>query len=620
LENDTTDAYAANIYGQLRKEIQEFFNKHIHIAGSKLQETARYLDTYNRRYVFNQWENINLIDLYYNSKFESGMYDTEGQRKLFLNVVKFRADVAAKQTQIQVKDFDFIPEEGESVWPSYFMGKEFSYWAKENFFGELLDKCVDAFPRYGWVILKEVKGKLDFVPLQTVRCQQDAKSIQEARYFTIEHPKMSLEEMKDMKAWNTDGINLKPGECDTVYERYGLVRQSEYNKYKGLPVEQGDDTTMIDCLTIMTYREKLSRTNDPATGKPRVEESGHILFMETIDRKPFIDVKWDTQHGRLMGIGEIENLFENQIGTNMAWNLFRRQLLWTSKKIFQSTDGSIARNLVKDVKDGDVLQIAPNGQVTPINIADMATSDFNAFLTTLDGNSNSKAFTFDAATGASSPSGTPFKLGVMMANTVASYFDKQKNKMGLFFKRAMKEHVIPSWKSEFDEEHIISMFSDEEGFEDLKQIAIDMQVGDEVKKQLLAGNVPDIDAVTAATQMRISKNKFLFVKIPDNYYDDIDYKVTLTITGDAVDLNKKIELYTNLYTALVQAQDPRAEIVMKKLLDISGENPDMLGAKAPPPEPMNNQPPQDQGNMMPGSAPRPTMLPNALPATPNKTM
>ena len=127
-----TKAYATTVYGEIKEELDEFYNKNLYLAGTNDQESARYLDTKNRKWVYNQFKTINLIDLYYGSKFETGPYDVEGQRKLFLNLVKFRSDVAAKQISFQVKDFEFIPAEGESEWPAYFMQKEFHQWAKEN--------------------------------------------------------------------------------------------------------------------------------------------------------------------------------------------------------------------------------------------------------------------------------------------------------------------------------------------------------------------------------------------------------------------------------------------------------------------------------------------------------
>lgn len=608
---------AQSIYAQTKRELEEFFNKHIHIAGTEKQESARYLDSRNRKYTFNQWQTINLIDLYYNSRFESGPYDTEGQRKLFLNIVKFRSDVAAKQIDLDVKDFNFIPEEGESVWPAYFMGKEFKYWAKENYFGELLNRCVENFPRYGWLVLKEVKGDLEFVPLQTLRNQQDAKSLNSARYVIIEHPHMTKDEMKSMKGWNTDIIDLKPGQTETIYERYGFVTVNEYNKYAKNKLE-GDPDDMIDTLSILTLKETKGQN-----GK-KGNISGNVLFMEEITERPFAEVKWSEQHGRVMGIGEVENQFENQIGANLAHNLFRRQLLWSSKKVFQSTDDGIAKNLVKDVKDGDVLQIGPNGNITQVDMSNKAIADFTNFAKATESNADQKSFTFEAATGDSMPSGTPFRLGVLLSNAVSSHFDLKREELGLFFKRAMKELIIPKWKKEFNDEHIISMFADEEGFGTLKDIALHINVNDEVKKSLLSGQLPDLDSIKQRVSSHLDSQRYLFVKIPDSFYDDLDYKVTLTITGEEVDIPKKIETLTNLFTSLQQVQDPRADKVLSRILSLAGENYDVV-AGAKPPQPQGTPGMPAQGNLpappvQKGSAPRPSIQPNSMPASANKTM
>ena len=566
-----TKAYASNVYAETKEELDEFYNKNLYLAGTNDQESARYLDSKNRKWVYNQFKTINLIDLYYGSKFETGPYDTEGQRKLFLNLVKFRSDVAAKQIAFNVKDFAFRPEEGISEWPAYFMQKEFHQWAKENYFGELLNQCIDAFPKYGWVVLKKVRDHLEFVPIQTIRCQQDAKDIQSARYFTIEHPAMTIEEMRVQKGWRTDSLTLKPGESDNVYERWGLVRLSEYKQFKGEEVEEGDYEKLIDCLTILTMH-----------ANPKNEPIGHTLFMERVSERPFMDVKWSSMHGRLMGIGEVESQFENQIAANMSYNLFRKQLLWSSKKVFQSSDDMVARNLVKDVKDGDVLQIAPNGNVTQVDMSNKAIADFQNFGKVVTENADQTSFTFEAATGESNPSGTPFRLGVLMSNTVNSHFRLKQNQFALFFKRVMREFVIPEFRNEFDSEHIVSMFADEEGFETLKQVALHLNINDAVKKSLMSGKLPDIQTITQQVQGHLDKSQYLYVRIPDLFYDNVDYTIELTITGDDIDIPKKIETLTNVYTILSQKQDPRADKVLKRILSLTGENFDVVAGASTP--------------------------------------
>lgn len=559
------------LYAQIDKELYDFFHNKVHIAGKGSSESVRYLKNDTKDYNFSQWETLQLIDLYYNSKFETGQIDSEGQRKLFLNICKFRSDVASKQIDLDVKNFNFLPEEGESEWGAFLISKEFKYWAKENYLGELLNTCVENFPKYGWVVMKRVKGKLEHVPLQTLRNQQDAKSLAKAKYVIIEHKDMSVSDMEEMKGWDIKGLDMKFGETETVYERYGSVSEKDFNIYKG--IEGGDEDREIDCLTICT----LKKENETV--------SGHVLFMEQITERPFVECFWSKQHGRLMGVGEIENQFENQIGANMSFNLYRRQLLWSSKKIFQSPDDSIAKNLIRDVKDGDVLQIGTNGNITPVDMSNRAGADFASFQTILEKNSDQKGFTYESATGAALPSGTPFRLGVLMTNAVNSHFDLKREKLGLCFKQAIMQLVMKDFKKEFDEQHIVSMFADEEGYEALKQIAINLNTNDEIKKQMFAGQNPDPVVIKQKVTEQLDTARFLFVNIPDSFYKDINYKVTLDITGEEVDVPKQIETLTNVYTGMVQRGDPRADRVLSKILALTGQHFDLLAGPKPPPQP-----------------------------------
>ena len=221
------------------------------------------------------------------------------------------------------------------------------------------------------------------------------------------------------------------------------------------------------------------------------------------------------------------------------------------------------------------------------------------------------------------PSGTPFRLGVLLSNTVNSHFKMKQDQLGLFFKRVMRELVIPEWKKEFDEEHIMSMFADEEGFGTLKDIALHVNTNDIILKHLLAGQLPDVAAIQQQVSDHLEKQRYLFVKIPDSFYKDIDFKVKLNITGDDVDIAKKVETLTNLMTVLTQRnpQDPRIDTILKRILSLTGENYDVVAGKAPAQQPQGGQPgqaPMGQPQQIPppqkfGSAPKPTISPNAMP-------
>lgn len=578
-----------DIFGQIGKEIESFKQDHIHIAGSQNNENARYLKNDNRGYFFSQYETLNLIDLYYNSKFESGPIDSEGQRKLFLNICAFRADVASKMIDLDTKDFVFIPDDESSKWLSWFISKEFKDWARQNYFGELINDFVERYPKYGTVVSKKVGKEIVNVPLRTLINQQDAKSLKIAQFVIEEHQKMTKQDMEQYPDWDTEGLVLDAGKDKTVYERYGWVTREWYEKTTGNNAKQKGD--VIDALVICTLTDKKV--------KDKQEYNGSILFCEEVSKKdrPYQEAHWKRQDGRWLGIGEVENLFENQISRNMIANLRRRALLWSSKKIFQSADTEVSKNLIRDVKDGDVLNVMPNGMITQIDMASREVAEFQSAEQVWEENSNQKSFTYDAATGETPPSGTPFRLQVMVNNAVASHFAMKREKLGMFFKKMIVEDVYDIFKRENSKAHTITIFGTEDGMNDLRKLASTVELNKRIFEWATSSNteIPDFEVWKQMIELSYQQQSHLFIEIPDHAYDDVKHHVELTITGEEIDTDSEITTLTTIYQSMVQTGDPRAEQVLSRIMSLTGKNLEaMLGPKPPPPQQQLQQSQQRQ--------------------------
>lgn len=560
-----------NIYSQLQKELKEFQDSKVQIAGEKNEGGAKYLNDKGSGYSFNQKDTLDLIDLYYNSKFESGETDSEGQRKVFLNICQFRADVASKQVDIDVKDFLFVPDDNASEFGALFLTRKFKQWAKKNFFGELINETVTDFPKYGTVVVKKLKDKIERVPLRNIVIKQDAKSIKSAEYFIELHEDMTLEEMEAMKGWDTSELELNYDSRVTVYERYGRLPVSFYKKLKGLEVEDGDDNKVTNCIAFLTLDAK------------KKKETGNVLFIEEMagEDRPYEEAHWKRQDGRWLGIGEVENQFENQVMRNMTANLRKRAMYWSSKHVFQSSDTELAKNLVRNVKDGEVLKIMPNGNITPVAIETRNLAEFQSNEEIWEKNSDQKSFTYEVATGEALPSGTPFRLGVVMSNAVNSHFALKRENLGLFFNRVVMDQVLDIFKKENKKAHKMLIPTDEKGIETLKNEVKAITLWQNFRDQLLSGIVPDIEAIKAKVDEEVAKRKNLEFEIPDGYYDELATTVTLVTTGENINLEKKIESLTNLYNTMVQKGDSRADTILKRILALTGEDVDSFGSVTP---------------------------------------
>jgi hypothetical protein len=553
---------AFSLHGQIQKELSEFFQDRIKIAGVSSDNPIASATGFD----FSQWETLNIIELYYNSQFESGKLDSEGQRKVFFNICQVKADVAAKQVDLDVKDFVFIPDEPNSEWGSFFLNRKFKQWAKRNYFGKLLNDVIADYPKYGSAVIKLVGNELQRVPLMTLRNDQSANNLQCAKYVIEEHQNWTYADLEKMKEWDISEVDVKWDEQFTVYERYGRVPLDWYKKEKGQDIEEGDEAKSIDTMSVV-----VPKLND--NGKI---VGGNVLFLEEVERRPYEECHWKKVDGRWLGVGEIENQFENQIFRNMITNLRRRGLLWAGKKIFQSSDTEIAKNLVRDVKDGQVLKIMPNGNITQINTATQSLSEFQAAANEIDENSNQKAFTYEVATGEALPSGTPFRLGVLMSNAVNAHFALKRENLGLFLEQVVYEQLFPIFKKENGKAEIMMIPMGEEGVEALSQQVKKLHIWNLFKKDLLNGKLPNVDLINLEVEEKMKDRKFQSVSIPEKFWDTLKVSTQLVITGEGVNIEKRLETLTNLYNSLQQTNPQAAEKVLGKILSITGEDYDTL--------------------------------------------
>lgn len=579
---------------QITKEIDEFKTKKVQLASFGSGQNIRFLSKKADGYYYNQHDTINIIDLYYNSVFENGQKDKLGQQKIFLNIGKFRTEVAAKQIDIDVKDFKFIPDDYADPWTAIFLQKDFKEWTKDSDFGELINCLGDNFPKYGSIVLKKVGRDVEHVPLQNLINEQTAECLDEASYVIETHPNMYLYEMKEMKNWNTDGLKMRYDETMDVYERYGHVPVSWLKKVNGQTVQDGDSEKSVDAMVICGKNPKVNK---------ETKEGWHIFYAAEIKERPYREAHWNKQHGRWLGLGVMEDLIENQKAKNIIVNLQRRAISTSSKRLFQTTNiDSSVKNLVSDIEDGSVIEVGANGDIREITMNQKTNGDFTSFMQEFDRNSDQKAFTYEVATGEAMPSGTPFRLGVVLSEATNAYFNKKREKFGLFLKKVIIDFMIPRFLREMgNKNRTIAMFTGENGFETLREAAKNFVRTETARVSLLSGNPVDALSIEQAVQP-FESVQALFFDLPASYYNEAKFKFDLSITGEEIDVQSKRESLSTLYQLMNQKGDPRSERVLQRIMQLSGESIAQFGTAQMAPTP-NQIPNGSTPNTAPTPAP-----------------
>lgn len=586
-----------NLIGELKKNIQDF-SEYLSLNRQRKNQ-IQYL-TKDTKYSFSQSDMLALIDSYMSSEFENGNKDPEdGKERRFLNKLRFVRDVARMRTDIDVRNFIFLPENFEDVAGSYLEQKQFRLWVKDNYYGELLNRSQDDYITYGTAVQKRIGNKLVRVPLKNLINTQSAESLKSAAMdggYVIEVNKMSLAKMKRMKNWDTK--DFEHGKEYTIYERYSLVPKYIIEQYeKGKPLNgilSDDDQERVLAMQVLT-----TDIVDVSTGE------GKVLFMQEISEKdfPYEDVFFEKDDGRWLGIGPVEANLENQRALNMNANLRRRALISSSKHIYQTQSEEVAKNLVSNVKDGQVLYVGMTGGITPIAVETRNLAEFGADGQVWGDNLQQMSFTFESATGESMPSGTPFRLGVVLSNAVDSYFSLKREQYGLFLKRVFFNLIVPVFEKEIGD-HVVRIGQSEAGADILRELVIQKKIHKEATNQLLNVRIPDIEGIMAQVRSGVENSKYLFFPVLKDWYKNIKNHLDLDLTGESIDESQKETLAT-LYRILSQKGDPRAERLLEFMLAKNGINlSGVAGKQMVQPEQMmqpgqpGQVPQQSQGNIL----------------------
>ncbi len=566
-----------DIFSQVQNELEDFFRRRIKISASYVDGQLLGGFFYSQ---FQTLQNIEFVD---NSQFINGSKDREGNTKFYLNTASFRKEVASKNIDLDVKNFLFVPEEGQSEYGAIVARKKFKKWAKQHGLSDLLNDTVDRFPKYGTIVGKKVGKNITIVPLGKLRNQQDAYSLATASFVIEEHTDMCYEDFEKYPDWNLDELDFSDFDTKmTAYERYGYVPVKWFKKNGG-KTEKGDDES-IYVICVITLNK----------AKKKAKAGGAILFLEECEC-PYVERHYARQDGRWLGIGEIEKQIDNQAARNMIFNLRKKSLGWASKNIFGSSDDTEVNNLSRQVKDGDVLKLSTRDSMWRIDTVTKANADYSSMTQEVEQNANQRSFTFEVATGESLPSGTPFRLGAMLSNSVNTYYDKKREILGLFWKDIVFEIMIPNWVRDTEKEWIEGVFDGEEGFDELRAAKEEFLVSDAIVEAVIADKPVDIPAIRNRVKAGLARVTRDYYKMTKDELKNLKYRVDLDITGESIDIPKKIETLTTLYQAQIQVGDIEgAKLTMNKILPLTGEKTiRSLSTPTPSTVPITNKTPID---------------------------
>lgn len=537
---------------EINREIEDFKSKDITIVPG---------------FYFNQYKTIEKIYFYYNSKYQTGEIDSDGDKKYFYNISKNPCKVFSKAIDFDTKNIRLLTAGGGDPIKTWFMERDLKYWMRDKQFGKILNRIFRELPIFGSVVLKVIDGQPYFVDLRNFVVQQSQDNLRGMNYIIEVHnftPVQFKKVAKKMK-WGDDAVNetiekyhqMKDTSHIRVYERYGEVEEDDKYVYKRV---------FIADVGVDEYDQR---------GNLQTEKQGVTLSSEEWDGNPYWEFHAEKMPGRWLGIGVVESLFEPQVSENERVNLQSKTAYWSSLRLFFSRDPNMAGNLSTEKRNGDVL--IGEDPITQIDMSDRNLAFFNDLHERWMKNRDELTFSYDVIQGERLPAGTPLGSAQIATTQTLSYFEQIQEDIALDLKQLLYKIIIPSFQKENNKEHTLRLIGG-----DLNNY-IELVKNDLVLKEFIRlsnGKLlskEEKEVIEIAIEESIKQNKEIQLTIPKGFYEDVAYDVDIDITGESIDTRVK---YATIF-ALLQAitadptltSDPAKRKMLFALAEQGGVNP-----------------------------------------------
>ena len=540
-----------SLLGQINEELEEFKQK-ITICGN---------------WDWSQKETIEQCILYFNSQFVDGDLDELGFKRYFYNINTSICGATTKAIDVDTKDFLFLTRPGGNPLKVWFYERDFKYWMNTQNFGETLNRICRELPKYGSVVLKIVNKKPVFVDLRNFVVEQNADNLDLSNYIIeqIYYTRQEFRNIAKKKGWKKEAVD----ELISLYKNSKKQYVRVFERYGEVENEQGD--TDFKMVLVGDVPDDIKK--DP---EERFQaHSDLILGEKMVSKHPYFEFHINKIPGRWLGVGAIEQTFDNQIRLNEVTNQQVRSSHWSTLRLWQTKDPGASRNLLTSgVDDGQILRV--NDEIKQVDMADRNYSYYDQERVKWEGNAKELTFTYDIMRGERTPAGTPLGSAQLSNTNAMSFFDQMREDLGLALKRFMFDFVIPEFKRTINKEHFIRIAGKD--LEKLNELIKNTSLHNKFFEYLLkTGNLPDpklFKLLETIEVERINSQKEKSMFIPKGMYDDAEFDLEIEITGEAKDARV---LAANLLGALQAIsvnpniiRDPTQKKIFARYLEAGG--------------------------------------------------
>lgn len=540
---------------------------------------------------FSQYENIEKIDAYLNSKHISGDTDDEGREKPFFNVVTAAVNIWYKATDIDRQNIR-IKATKIKYWLMAFIATiHLQDWMKKTRFGAFLNDWGRALAKYGSAPLKfvEVDGELYPSVVPWNRLISDSVDFEN-------NPKIEILYLTESQ------LKTTPGYKHDVVKN--LIEKAETQR-KTMGGETKDNTSEfyeayeVHGMFPLSYVTKRPEDNDKLTqqmhvisfvetGTDEYEDFG--LYSGSEEKDPYMLTHLIKEDGRAQSIGAVEYLFDTQWMQNHTAKLIKDQLDLASLQIWQTADGSfMGMNVLSAMVNGDILVHTPNNPLTQMNNQSHDINSLKTFGEMFYGNGQKLVGVTDAISGNTFPSNTPFSSIELLTQQSMGLFEIMTENKGFHIEDFMRAHVLPNIKKKMDtNEEIAATLSDAdimkfdsiyvpaETIRRANKINAEKIFNEEVATPLDKSAIENTikEELSQFGSQRFIKPSDLDEKTWNEFFDDFIWEAEVEVTNEQTDKKAVLQTLSSALQAVTRdpslLQDPQKKFIFSKLLETTG--------------------------------------------------
>jgi hypothetical protein len=499
---------------------------------------------------FSQYNLINRIYKFRNRDLSGTKINPDLSYNYYFDIISPRTDSEVKNLRFDTKNIMVFSQNPIKDFAAVFISNaSLKSWMAKNGEDIKLKTAVEEFVSNGNVGFKKVAGGYEIVDvLNTYITNQKAQNIEDTDI--VERHELTASQLRRMKGWDQDKIDTvikelgnksfkastqttpidSTGKRYEIFEFTGEVNEQEFNQAKGLPA--GDENKyFLAKIVVAGLRES-------GTGEK------HTLFAEKLTgtmSDHYIFAHRGRYEGRFWRVGMYEMLFDHQIRANEIGNQLARGLEWASKVIFRSKDSKILQNIRADMDNGDIVITEDLVQVdVRMRSLDQLVTDWNRLMNDADKLSNS----YEVVRGEAMPSGTPFRMGLLMDQNAGKLFMLLRQKITLPYKRVFREWVLSELIKDMKAQDVFRFVGETDIMDQLREILV---------YSWYSKNLVAIGPHTKDTALAIKQEKLEEIRKSDpainnskEIWDSVLPRLFVTITGENYDLSEQVQDLTQL--------------------------------------------------------------------------